>query len=77
LRRFLTSIEDFGDDLPETGLRVAMGFAAYRNQFEVTGNELRYSREFIRRESCFPPDLRKNCGRCRELSAPTRMPPWY
>jgi hypothetical protein len=54
-----------------------MGFAEYHNKFEVTGNKLRYSRESIRREACFPPNRRKSSGRCRELSAPKRMPPWY
>jgi hypothetical protein len=53
-----------------------MGFAALRHKFEVTGNKLRYSRQFIRREVLLPAERAEKIGRCRELSAPNRMPPW-
>jgi hypothetical protein len=50
------------DDLPEP-VNVDMGFAAYHSKFEVAGNKLRYSREFIRHEVLLPPqrteELRK------------------
>ena len=53
------------DDLPEP-VNVDMGFAAYRSKFEVAGNKLRYSREFIRREVLLPAErveeLRKMQG---------------
>ena len=43
-----------------------MGFAALRHKFEVTGNKLRYSRQFIRREVLLPAgpaeELRKMQG---------------
>ena len=65
LRRFLGGIEDFGDDLAEP-VAVDMGFAEYRNKFEVTGNKLRYSRDFIRRAVVLPAEraeeLRKMQG---------------
>jgi uncharacterized protein DUF3857/transglutaminase superfamily protein len=53
------------DDLPEP-VNVDMGFAAYHSKFEVAGNKLRYSREFIRREVLLPAErveeLRKMQG---------------
>lgn len=53
------------DDLPEP-VNVDMGFAAYHSKVEVTGNKLRYSREFIRREVLLQPqrveELRKMQG---------------
>ena len=53
LRRFFGEIEDFGHGLPEP-VSIDVGFAEYRNQFEVTGDKLRYSRDFIRREVVLP-----------------------
>jgi len=53
------------DDLPEP-VNVDMGFAAYHSKFEVAGNKLRYSREFIRRQVLIEPqrieELRKMQG---------------
>jgi hypothetical protein len=53
------------DDVPEP-VNVDMGFATYQSKVEVTGNKLRYSREFVRREVLLKPDrteeLRKMQG---------------
>jgi hypothetical protein len=53
------------DDIPEP-VKVDMGFATYQSKIEVSGNKLRYTREFIRREVFLKPDqietLRKMQG---------------
>jgi hypothetical protein len=53
------------DDIPDP-VKVDMGFANYQSKIEVSGNKLRYSREFVRREVLLKPDqtetLRKMQG---------------
>ena len=53
------------DDLPEP-VKVDMGFATYQSRVEVSGNTLRYTREFVRREVLLKADqietLRKMQG---------------
>ena len=50
------------DDLPEP-TKVDAGFASFQSKFEVTGSQLRYSREYVRREVKIDParfsELRK------------------
>lgn len=43
------------DDLPNP-VKIDVGFASYQSKFEVTGSKLRYSREYLRRDTQIGPE---------------------